>query len=73
MIERLLNRAANRAAARHPVNTGPASHASWPHARRWQRLAAPFIGHVCPDCGVAPLTRHREGCLTGTWDGGTWA
>lgn len=30
-------------------------------------------GHSCPDCGVRPRKKHRAGCTTGAWDGGTWA
>lgn len=69
----LLDRLTNRAAARHPVNNGRTSFVNWPYATRWQRLLAPLTGRCCPDCGVAPGSRHRDGCATGSWDGGTWA
>ena len=72
-MSRLLDRAVNAAAERHPVNNSRTTFTSWPYATWWQRLLAPVIGHCCPDCGVAPSTRHRDGCTTGSWDGGTWA
>lgn len=70
---RFLARLTDRAAAKHPVNTAAPSRLSWPYAAWWQHLAAPLTGSCCPDCGIAAASLHRDGCITGSWDGGTWA